>query len=181
MIPKYDRDVKWPWGQYKNVPVSCIPLSYLAWFVQTCKDRIWMGLIEKELLCRKLGDKEMRSKTKFNTPDKVLDELAMNEFRQQRLKAWHADPRVGDWLKKPVVDSWYKTHGPGNKKLQDQRQAQQKVQNKTMAAKSKGKWRQQQDAKKITNNTKITSTTGSYTTPTHNFDGSPVDFSTAPF
>lgn len=178
MIPKYDRDVKWPWGQYKNVPVSCIPLSYLAWFVQTCEDRIWMTLIEKELLCRKLGDKEMRSKTKFNTPDKVLDELAMNEFRQQRLKAWHADPRVGSWLKKPAVDTWFKTHGPGNKKLQAQRQAQQKEQNKNNASKKKDK---QRTITSISNNTKITSTTGSYTTPTHNFDGSPVDFSTPPF
>lgn len=171
MIPRYDRDVKWPWGKYRNVPVSCIPLEYLAWFVQNGKDRIWMSLIEKELLCRKLGDKEMRSKTKFDTPDKVLDELAMNEFRQSSTK---------DWLKKPVVDTWFRTHGPGNTKLKTQRQAEQKIQNKTKAAKSKGKWRQQQDAKKITNNTKIT-TTGSHKTPTHNFDGSPIDFSTPPF
>lgn len=155
MIPRYDRDVKWPWGKYKNVPVSCIPLEYLAWFVQNGNDRIWMSLIEKELLCRKLGDKEMRSKTKFDTPAKVFDELAMNEFRQERLQAWKKDPRVGDWLKKPVVDTWCKKHSP----------------------KKKGK---QQQNKTITKHT-TNSTTGSYKTPTHNFDGSPVDFSKPPF
>ncbi len=168
MIPRYDRDVKWPWGKYRNVPVSCIPLEYLAWFVQNGKDRIWMSLIEKELLCRKFGNKEMRSKTKFDTPDKVLDELAMNEFRQSSTK---------DWLKKPVVDSWFRTHGPGNAKLKIQRQTEQKVQNKKNATKKKNK---QHTTTNITTKTKIT-TTGSLITPTHNFDGSLIDFSTAPF
>jgi hypothetical protein len=126
-----------------------------------------MSLIEKELLCRKLGDKEMRSKTKFDTPEKVLDELAMNEFRKTSTK---------DWLKKPVVDTWFRTHGPGNEKLKVQQQAEQKAQNKKNAFKKKGK---QQQNKSITKHTNTI--TGSYKTPTHNFDGSPVDFSTPPF
>jgi hypothetical protein len=175
MTARYDRDVKWPWGKYKKVPVSCIPLEYLAWFVQNGTDRVWMGLIERELLCRKLGDKAMHSKTKFNTPEKVLDELAMNEFRKISTKSW---------LQKPVVDSWYNTHGPGNKKLKAQRQAEQKAQNKNKAAKSQSERRTQSQAKPITTNTITTNTiitTGSYKTPTHDFNGSPIDPSKPPF
>ena len=186
----YDRDIKWPWGKYKDVPLSCVPLEYFAWFVQQSTDKLWLGRIEKEMLCRQNGDKVMSSKTKFGTCEKVQAELAVHEHKQQELAEWRKDPRVKDWLRKPVVDTWYKKHGPGNGKLKAQRQQDQKQQNKAKAQATKGPWQLKQEAKKknkqqqnktITNNTKITTTTGSYTIPTHNFDGSPVDFSTAPF
>ena len=140
MVAKYDRDVLWPWGKYKRVPLSCIPLEYLAWFVQTGTDRIWLSLIERELLCRRDGDQAQHSRTRYATEAQQLEVLKNNMLRQQAQTTWARAPE------------------PKNKKK------------RTNTPK----------AKTITKHTHKTNT-GSFITPTHNFDGTPIDFSTPPF
>lgn len=141
MTAKYDRDVLWPWGKFKKVPLSCIPLDYLAWFVQAGTDRIWLSLIEKELLCRRDGDKIQHSRTRYSTETQVLEVLKNNLLRQQ------------------AQTKWAKAPGPKKKINKRTNNPQQST---------------------ITKHTHKTNT-GSYIIPTHNFDGSPVDFSTPPF
>lgn len=150
MIAKYDRDVLWPWGKFKRVPLSCIPLDYLAWFVQTGTDRIWLTLIERELLCRRDGDKAQHSRTRYATEAQQQEVLKNNMLRQQAVK---------DWVARPKTKHEIKT-------IKKQKKIKQRANT-----------RKQQVITKQAHNTN----TGSYTTPTYNFDGTPIDFNTPPF